>query len=80
MIKSIVFSSDSKIHLKPCAHLSDSVSFVKKYFNLLDSKDLACSHAYIYISKDEIYIVTPIPFSDPGNIEVLIEDLNNIFK
>lgn len=80
MIKSIVFSSDSKIHLRPCDCLSDSILFIKKYFNLIDAKALACSHAYIYVSKDEIYIVTPIPFSEPGNIEVLCEDLNKIVK
>lgn len=80
MIKSIVFFPNSNIRLRPCARLCDAISQAKKYFNLLDSKYLACSHAYIYVSKDDIYIVTPIPFSEPGNIEVLCEDLNKIFK
>lgn len=80
MIKSIIFTSDSKLRLKPADSISDAAAAIKAVCNQLDPSELGNTHAFISVSPKEQYVVTPIPFSEPYNIDVLIENLTTLLR
>lgn len=80
MVKTIIFTSDSKLRLRSFESVSDAAFGIKKVFNQLHPSELGNSHAFIEVSRKEQYVVTPIPFSEPYNIEVLIENLSTLLR